>query len=153
MQPRPVDSSLGGQRASRVHSLGNRPFRCVHPSSTSPRCLPAAVNITKIAVGDSPTQVFLKNDIVENRSEPSVVSPSRRRGKPDVEARPQIVVDLSIGRCQGMVSLIGDNHVEVAGFKLLLESIYERLDRSRDDLLAMRAALGLFYADRAAVSI
>lgn len=112
---------------------------------------PAAINIAKISVGDSPTQVFLENDIVKYRSEPSVVSPSRRRRETDVEARPQVVVDFPIGWCQGVVRLIGDNHVEVAGFKFPLKAIRKRLHRSRDYLLTMRVPLGLFYADRAAV--
>ena len=50
-----------------------------------------------------------------------------------------------------MVRLIGDNHIEFAGLKVSLESICERLDRSRDDLLAMRVPFGLFDAYRAAV--
>ena len=50
-----------------------------------------------------------------------------------------------------MVRLIGDNHIEFAGLKVSLESICERLDRSRDNLLAMRVPFGLFDAYRAVV--
>ena len=50
-----------------------------------------------------------------------------------------------------MVRLIGNDHVKFAGLKVFLESICECLDRSRDDLLAMRVPFGLFDTHRAAV--
>ena len=60
-----------------AHSGTDALRRPVHDGST-------AVNIAKIAIGDSPAQVFLKDDIVEYRPEPSIVSPPRRSGEPDV---------------------------------------------------------------------
>ena len=127
-----------------AHSGTDALRRPVHDGST-------AVDIAKIAIGDSPAQIFLKDDIVENSPEASIVPSPRRRGEPDVEARPQVVENFTIRRCQGMVRLIGDNHIEFARLKVSLESICERLDRSRDDLLAMRVPFGLFDAYRAAV--
>ena len=108
----------------------------------------AAVDVGQIPVFDTPFEVAGEHDVLEHVGKTAVVTAAGRGGKAHVQARLQIVVDLLVAGGEGVVRLIGDDEVEVAGVKRLLQPALARkgLHGGGDDFLAMAVLGGLLHA-------
>lgn len=121
------------------------------PSTIRPRRV--AVDVGEIAVLDAPPEVALEDDVLEHAVQAAIVAPLRGRGETDMEPRLQIGVDLAVGRGQGVMRLVGDDHVELTGLEGPLEPVAarERLDGGGDDLFALTPLPRLLDAHRTVV--
>ena len=99
------------------------------------------VDVAEVTALDSPPKISLEDDLRVDFIKPDFIAPVGGSCKADVLIRVEVVVDLPISLCSGVMGFIGDNHVKLTG-REAIQPIHKGLNGSDYHFLTVAMILG-----------